>query len=415
MIQLRKITLLKGFEMDYPQWIHSVRHVTAPEASEFVRLIVRTNEFLKDAYLTVDGVKCEPFTNREEPFAPYTHGFLLSKERLASNPDICFFGTAFTSEGVLAGIPVTDADARVSPIAYLEQDEETHDALAHATDSGYRLLSKEESDVADGLHYTRLHLQTKTGAPVEAFLLCADPSRIGFEMGLTGDGAPMLLQSEREDRSMLRYPISTVESMATCAIREGLDVCAAVNADFFDMFGDNHPAGLCVKGGRVVANAESKRPFFAVTDGGAPVIADFSEHPEHQGHLRFAVSGLHVLLRDGKPFDLAFCEPFGEVAHPRTAVGIRADGTVLILVVDGRVPTYSNGATLADVAELLRSHGAVDALNLDGGGSSICLLRPDGSEGFVRVSRPADLMRPDECLIREGYNSVLLYRKKKAN
>ena len=84
---------------------------------------------------------------------------------------------------------------------------------------------------------------------------------------------------------------------------------------------------------------------------------------------------------------------------------------MLVLVVDGRLPHHSNGATLVDLALTLKQFGAVDSINLDGGGSSIMLLRPDGEEEFERQNTPADLHRPTECLIRPGYNGILLYRK----
>ena len=73
--------------------------------------------------------------------------------------------------------------------------------------------------------------------------------------------------------------------------------------------------------------------------------------------------------------------------HPRTAVGVTADGRLLLVVVEGRQPGYSRGMTMREVAELLQRLGAVSALNLDGGGSSemvvngVVATRPsDGSE-----------------------------------
>ncbi len=56
--------------------------------------------------------------------------------------------------------------------------------------------------------------------------------------------------------------------------------------------------------------------------------------------------------------------------QPRTAIGVTADGHLLIVVVDGRDPGYSRGATLPELAEILVSLGATTAYNLDGGGSS---------------------------------------------
>jgi len=59
--------------------------------------------------------------------------------------------------------------------------------------------------------------------------------------------------------------------------------------------------------------------------------------------------------------------------NPRTAIGQRADGAILLLVINGR-SIGSLGATLDDLAEIMLSHGAVNASNLDGGSSSIMIM-----------------------------------------
>ena len=71
---------------------------------------------------------------------------------------------------------------------------------------------------------------------------------------------------------------------------------------------------------------------------------------------------------------------------PRTAIGQRKDGTVLFLVIDGRQPGYSTGATLKDVQDVLYEKGAYIAANLDGGSSTTLYLN-----GKV-VNKPADLL-----------------------
>jgi hypothetical protein len=77
--------------------------------------------------------------------------------------------------------------------------------------------------------------------------------------------------------------------------------------------------------------------------------------------------------------------------HPRTAAGITRDGrTLLLVVVDGRQPGWSAGATLVELADLMRDLGAWTALALDGGGSSAFWWRAPGEpEGKVR-NRPSD-------------------------
>ena len=60
----------------------------------------------------------------------------------------------------------------------------------------------------------------------------------------------------------------------------------------------------------------------------------------------------------------------GSGANPRTAIGQRADGTVLLLVTDGRGASGHLGATAADLIKVMKEYGAVNAANLDGGSSS---------------------------------------------
>lgn len=56
--------------------------------------------------------------------------------------------------------------------------------------------------------------------------------------------------------------------------------------------------------------------------------------------------------------------------HPRTAVGIKADGSIIFYTVDGRQPGYSSGVNLRELAGRMLELGCVDAVNLDGGGST---------------------------------------------
>lgn len=71
---------------------------------------------------------------------------------------------------------------------------------------------------------------------------------------------------------------------------------------------------------------------------------------------------------------------------PRSAIGQRRDGTMLFLVIDGRQPGYSIGATLVDVQNIMYEKGAYIAANLDGGSSTTLYYN-----GKV-VNKPADLL-----------------------
>ena len=56
--------------------------------------------------------------------------------------------------------------------------------------------------------------------------------------------------------------------------------------------------------------------------------------------------------------------------NPRTAIGQRSDGAVLLLVIEGR-KSSSPGATFQDLADIFQNYGAVNACNMDGGSSSM--------------------------------------------
>lgn len=69
---------------------------------------------------------------------------------------------------------------------------------------------------------------------------------------------------------------------------------------------------------------------------------------------------------------------------PRTAMGQREDGAILFVVIDGRQPGYSIGASLYDVQQIMLEHGAVIAANLDGGSSTVLV-----TEGGEIVNKPS--------------------------
>ncbi len=80
--------------------------------------------------------------------------------------------------------------------------------------------------------------------------------------------------------------------------------------------------------------------------------------------------------------------------EPRTAIGISRNGRYLyIVVVDGRQPFYSEGATFVDLAKLLIDQGAYMGMSLDGGGSSTMVI--EGKNGKPKImNSPIDIYIP---------------------
>jgi len=85
-----------------------------------------------------------------------------------------------------------------------------------------------------------------------------------------------------------------------------------------------------------------------------------------------------LLMQDGIELGTSALPVPLEVA-PRTAAGLTAEGVLIVVVVEGRLPGFSAGITLPDLASLVASFGARDAVNLDGGGSTAMIYRPLGT------------------------------------
>jgi hypothetical protein len=87
-----------------------------------------------------------------------------------------------------------------------------------------------------------------------------------------------------------------------------------------------------------------------------------------------SLGGTPILVRDGKRWGEG-PGSFGGDRHPRTMVGWTAAGESLLVTVDGRQPGFSEGMTLGEAADLMIRLGAVEAINLDGGGSTTFVVK----------------------------------------
>ena len=95
------------------------------------------------------------------------------------------------------------------------------------------------------------------------------------------------------------------------------------------------------------------------------VATRITEQEIKEKDIQYGVCFGPVLVANGEP-----CEINISGVNPRTAIGQRADGAILLLVIDGR-QAMSLGATMQDLVEIMLDYGAVNACNLDGGSSSM--------------------------------------------
>ncbi len=165
------------------------------------------------------------------------------------------------------------------------------------------------------------------------------------------------------------------------------NVVAGVNGDFFNM-STGKPSGALVMEG-VPYHPANGRCFFAVLKDGTPVIGTGADWAAIADNVQEAVGGSEVIVRDGE-ICTAKSANYKNNRASRTAVGITADGQVVIMVLDGRQEPFSAGGSLEEVAQIMLDAGCVTALNLDGGGSSTFVSKAEGSDDLSVVNRPSD-------------------------
>ena len=96
-----------------------------------------------------------------------------------------------------------------------------------------------------------------------------------------------------------------------------------------------------------------------------------------------------IMLENGRISDWSACgKSFIEERHPRSAIYIKADGTVVFITVDGRSEGNAAGVSIPELAFLIRILGGKEAINLDGGGSTTLWLKGAPENGVLNY--PSD-------------------------
>ncbi len=144
---------------------------------------------------------------------------------------------------------------------------------------------------------------------------------------------------------------------------------AAINGGAFADNGGDMPMGLVISGGELLFCADEARSYTIVGfNNENKLITDkMTAAQAIESGIRDAISFSPILVKDGEPTNVS---GYSLGLNPRTAIGQRADGAVLLLVIDGRQP-QSLGATYQDLIDIMVEYGAINACNLDGGSSSL--------------------------------------------
>lgn len=208
---------------------------------------------------------------------------------------------------------------------------------------------------------------------------------------------------------------TTLTELSTLAQRN--NAYAAVNGSFFDMQQGNPVCYLKIDGIAVGENTPAQddslhRKYYQhatlLLNGGRPTLAvpDSSRVWEETLKDSNIMTAGPMLLIGGREVPQRDDRTFVTHRHNRTALGIRPDGTTLLLVADGRFKHQAEGLSLFELQRIMRWLGCTDAINLDGGGSTTMYVHDRDHDGIVNY--PSDNRRHNHEGQRPVSNAILV-------
>ena len=249
--------------------------------------------------------------------------------------------------------------------------------------SNTKLTSKTDYKVAPGITESHIITHDKDGTnQIKAYAI---------EIDLSNPNVGLLASYQNYMNNLAPTPswgMQTVRDQAAAAEnyyknvqkQENFEIVAGINCDFFNMQ-TGAPLGSLVMNGQVYN--ESKNSYFAILDDGTAVISS-GAIPENAKEV---VGGSVILVEDGimNPNIKGNKDKF-----PRTSIGIKADGSVVLVTADGRQAPTSCGQTFEENAQQMLALGCVTALQVDGGGSATIVSQHEGETSLSVRNSPSD-------------------------
>ena len=188
---------------------------------------------------------------------------------------------------------------------------------------------------------------------------------------------------------------TTTEQAHVYEKESGLNVVGGVNASWFNV-NTGEPSGYLVMNG-VVHHDNSSRAYVAAFDDGSVNVfkegttlaqAEASQSAKQGKEVKIleAVDALVAMVWDG---EVVISQSGNGGYYPRTCVGVKEDGTVVLFQADGTMAPRSVGYTAAEEAHMMVALGCVAAIQLDEGGSSTYISQREGEKDLTMRNTPA--------------------------
>ena len=256
-----------------------------------------------------------------------------------------------------------------------------------ASNGYYSVFSTESSILAPGITQDIKYAQTVDGKQIVYYVATVDVKRddvdllVNYNNNAAPTGSNIGLQTVRDQVAAL---------VKNNKDKENFYPIVATNGAGYNIT-NGTPAGLVVMQG-VEYYPVGAPGFFAILEDGTAVIGDKAKYEElkKEGTIKEAIQAFgSVLVKDGKVCVTKSANYTANRAS-RTAIGITAEGKVVMMVLDGRQLPRSAGGAMEEIATIMLEAGCVEAVNLDGGGSTTYLSKPAGKDDIELVNVPSD-------------------------
>lgn len=251
--------------------------------------------------------------------------------------------------------------------------------------SVYTVFQSEETKLAPGITQKISKATAADGKQMVFYTATVDINRedVNVYANYTNNDPTKWAMSRVEDQ--MRAAQNKYGDPASEHYIENYNVIAGINGAGYNME-TGEPGGLLVMGGKEYHGINANG-FFGILKDGTPIIGTTAEYNNiYKGQLQEGIAGFgSKLVTDGK---VVATDKSSRAS--RTAVGITKTGKVVFMVLDGRQEPVSCGGNMVEIAQIMLEAGCVEAVNLDGGGSTTYVAKQPGDETFGVVSSPSD-------------------------
>ncbi|MBR4881297.1 MAG: phosphodiester glycosidase family protein, partial [Clostridia bacterium] len=253
----------------------------------------------------------------------------------------------------------------------------------------YSVFSSETSVLAPGITQKKAFATTNDGKQIAYYIATADITRddvtfyANYNDNDPSKGWAMQRVLEQANAAQEKYGNPESENYI-----ENYNVIVATNGAGYNM-ATGEPSGLLAMNGVIWQECNS-HGFFAILKDGTPMIGTYEDYKVYRDQIQEGISGFgSTLVKDGK-ISVSRTDDYYSSRASRTAIGITKTGKVVMMVLDGRQEPWSCGGSMEEIAQIMLDAGCVEAINLDGGGSTTYVSREEGSDGLAVVNRPSD-------------------------